>query len=327
MLTRRFGGTGVQVSELVFGGGWVGGILIHQDDDTKRAAIRMAVDAGINWIDTAGDYGQGQSEQALGWLLAELPAAERPHVSTKVRLDLQSNESAESQIRRGIEQSLERLRMDKVVLFQLHNPVVPETTGQLIGVDPVLRPGGVADVLEALKQEGLCDHIGFTALGDAPSCIRVVESGRFESAQVYYNMLNPTAGLDAPGGLRVQDMCGLIAACRRADVAVMNIRVFAGGTLASPVRHGREVPITTETDLDVEARRADAALAAIGEDQGTRSQRALRFSLSNPDVSCVVIGLAELAHLEEAIGAAERGPLPDAALARLQQLWDRNFDL
>ena len=108
MQTRTFGRTGLQTSELVFGGGWVGGILIHQDDDTKRAALRKALDGGINWIDTAGDYGQGQSEVALGWLLAELDPAERPHISTKVRLDLESDESPESQIRRGIESSPNR---------------------------------------------------------------------------------------------------------------------------------------------------------------------------------------------------------------------------
>ena len=86
MRYRPFGRTGLQVSELVFGGGWVGGILIHQDDDTKRAAIERALEAGINWIDTAPSYGDGQSEQALGWLLQEV--AKKPYLSTKVRLDL-----------------------------------------------------------------------------------------------------------------------------------------------------------------------------------------------------------------------------------------------
>ncbi|NIQ96069.1 MAG: hypothetical protein GWN87_19110, partial [Desulfuromonadales bacterium] len=58
---REFGTTGIRVSELVFGGGAVGGLLINQDDDTKRKAIRTALDAGINWIDTAPSYGDGKS--------------------------------------------------------------------------------------------------------------------------------------------------------------------------------------------------------------------------------------------------------------------------
>ena len=72
MKHRRFGCTGIDISELVFGGGFVGGILIDADDDTRREAIRRALDAGVNWIDTAPSYGQGQSETALGWLLGEL---------------------------------------------------------------------------------------------------------------------------------------------------------------------------------------------------------------------------------------------------------------
>ena len=72
MKYRRFGRTGLQVSELVFGGGFVGGILLHQDDETKRTAIRRALDGGINWIDTAASYGNGKSEEALGWLLREI---------------------------------------------------------------------------------------------------------------------------------------------------------------------------------------------------------------------------------------------------------------
>ena len=60
MRYRAFGRTGLQVSELVFGGGFVGGILIHADDDTKLAALRCGLDGGMNWIDTAPSYGDGK---------------------------------------------------------------------------------------------------------------------------------------------------------------------------------------------------------------------------------------------------------------------------
>jgi D-threo-aldose 1-dehydrogenase len=117
MRLRPFGRTGLEVSELVFGGGWVGGILIHQDDDTKQAALRRALDAGINWIDTAPSYGDGKSEEALGWLLQEV--GERPHVSTKVRLDLTRLDDIQGQVEGSLEQSLKRLRCDSVELFRL----------------------------------------------------------------------------------------------------------------------------------------------------------------------------------------------------------------
>jgi aryl-alcohol dehydrogenase-like predicted oxidoreductase len=85
MKTRPFGRTGLEVSEIVFGGGAVGGLLIDQDDDTKRRALERALSAGVNWIDTAPSYGQGRSEAALGQLLPSLPY--EPHVSTKFSID------------------------------------------------------------------------------------------------------------------------------------------------------------------------------------------------------------------------------------------------
>ena len=58
--------------------GYVGGVFLHADDDERRAVLRTAIDSGINWIDTAPSYGDGQSETAIGWLLRELEAHERP---------------------------------------------------------------------------------------------------------------------------------------------------------------------------------------------------------------------------------------------------------
>ncbi|EDP63088.1 aldo/keto reductase [alpha proteobacterium BAL199] len=327
MRTRRFGRTGIQISEVVFGAGWVGGILIHQDNDTKHQAFHRALDAGINWIDTAADYGKGESERTIGPLMESLPVDARPRISTKARLDLNSSEALADQLRRSLEQSLERLRMDKVTLFQLHNPIAAESGNGRIAIDAVLGAGGVADALDRIRDDGLCDHIGFTALGDPACCIQVVDSGRFDSAQVYFNMLNPTAALAERGNLAVQDFSGLLSACARTDVAVMNIRVFAGGALASDVRHGREAPITPDGTIEVEAKRAKAALAVVDEQHGTRAQRALRFALAEPRVSGAVVGLAELSHLDEVLKAAEMGPLPESALAALRGVWDRNFGL
>ena len=86
MKQRTFGRTGIKVSEVVFGGGSVGGILIQKDDATKREAMRRAMVSGINWVDTAQQYGNGKSEEALGWLLPESGA--KPYLSTKFNLDV-----------------------------------------------------------------------------------------------------------------------------------------------------------------------------------------------------------------------------------------------
>ena len=85
MRYRRLGRTGIEVSELVFGCGNVGGLLIRGAPDDMRAAVRRALDAGVNWFDTAAAYGNGVSEQSLGRMLNEID--DTPYVSTKLRLD------------------------------------------------------------------------------------------------------------------------------------------------------------------------------------------------------------------------------------------------
>lgn len=323
MNTRRFGRTGWQVSELVFGGGFVGGVLIHQDDDTKLEAVRHALDAGINFIDTAPSYGQGQSEQALGWILKEVD--QEPYLATKFEIDLRRLDDIPGQIEASLADSLARLQRDSVDLLQLHNRIEPELGDRGLTVNEILRAGGIADSLDKLREQGLFRHFGITALGTAACCCEVIASGRFDSAQVYYNLLNPSAGQTVPAGWSSHDFSGIIAACTANDVAAMNIRVFAAGVIATDIRHGREIPISKEIDIASDEQRASTVFALVDEQYGTRAQTAIRFSLANPDLSCVVVGLAELRHLTEALAAAEMGPLPAAALAQLKTLHDSDF--
>lgn len=322
---RTFGRTELQVPELVFGGGWVGGVLIHQDDAVKLQTLRRAVAAGINWIDTAPLYGKGQSEQALGWLLREIDT--QPQLSTKVMLDTARLGDIRGQVERSLHDSLRRLGRESVDVLLLHNQIEAAPARDALAVDQVLGAGGAAAVLEAVRDQGLARHIGFTALGDAASCRKVVESGRFDVAQVYYNLLNPSAGRSMPARWTGHDFDNLLAACKAQRMGTMAIRVFAGGVLASPARHGREVVITRDSDLGIEDRRAQAVFALLGERCGSRAQTALRFALGNPDLSCAVIGLADLAQLEEALAGAEQGALPKAAMDQLEQLYASNFNL
>ena len=325
MKTRRFGRTGLEVSEMVFGGGFVGGIIIHGDDDTKRAALRRAFDAGVNWIDTAPLYGQGQSEEALGWLLAEIDDA--PYLSTKVGLDLDGLDDIAGQVERSMAESLERLGRSSVDLLQLHNAIGPETGNGRIGVDRVLGPGGVADALDRLRDQGLTRFTGLTALGNADACRAAITSGRFDSAQIYYNLLNPSAGRTMPAAWTGHDFSGLVAACAETDVAVMNIRVFAAGVIPTDARHGREIVLTDDSEVAVEEKRVGAVFDTLGSEFGTRGQTAIRHSLTNPDIACVIVGLAELGHIDEAVAGFAAGALPDAATARLDAVYAANFGL
>ena len=190
MQTRRFGRTEHQIPAVTFGGGWVGGVLIHHDEDTGFAALDMAANAGIDWIDTAALYGNGVSETVIGrWLAAR--GGTRPRISTKFRVD-PTQPDLPGQMRRSVEASLERLGLDKVEVVILHNTVGGAAE---FGVRTLDVPGtlAMADAMEALRDEGLFDHLGMTALGDPVDLHMAVGSGRFDVAQVYYNMLNPTA--------------------------------------------------------------------------------------------------------------------------------------
>jgi D-threo-aldose 1-dehydrogenase len=336
MKTRRFGRTGLDISEMVFGGGFVGGIIIHAEEDTKRAAIRRALDAGVNWIDTAPLY--GQSETALGWLLAEIdetPNLPTPHLSTKVGIDLDGLGDITGQVERSMTESLQRLDRPAVDLMQLHNQLGSETGNGRLGIDHVLAPGGVADALDRLRDQGLTRFTGLTALGDAGACRDAIASRRFDTAQVYYNMFNPSAArmLDPsaarsmPGAWTGHDFSGVMAACEAADVGVMNIRVFAAGVIPTYARHGREIVVTDDSSVEIEEHRVRAVFKLLGADHGTRAQTAIRHSLANPGIAGVIVGLAELEHIDEAVAGFEAGPLPDDAVAALEAVYASNFDL
>ncbi len=313
MRTRRLGRTELQISELVLGGGYVGGLLLHADIATRREALRRVFEAGVNWIDTAPAYGEGRSEEAIGALLPEFEV--QPWLSTKVRLDSDGGDPA-TQIRRSLAASLERLGQPAVTLLQLHNRLGAPAA---LPLETLLGPGGVADTFDALKNEGLIRFAGITALGDPASCRQAVESGRFDTAQVYLNLLNPSAGLPASTpGWSSDDFGGLLRACQAQDVGVLAIRILAAGVLASDERHGREIPITRNADMESEGRRMAAVLPILRELPDSRAQAAIRFVLGEPRVAGAVLGVAELSHVDEGLAAVARGPLPDDVRARLR---------
>ena len=323
MKHRTFGRTGIEVSEVIFGAGAVGGILIHKDDATKREAIRRALAGGINWIDTAAQYGNGKSEEALGWLLPEARA--KPYLSTKFGLDVTNLDDIPKQIEERLTASLARLKRSSADLLQLHNRIGSKPGGRVMTLEQILGRNGVADGLDRLREKGRIRHMGITAIGEAASVCEVIRSKRFDSAQVYYNVLNPSAGRSMPAAWSGENMGGIIAACRANDVAVMAIRIFAAGVIATDERTGRESVLIADTSVAEDERKTKAVFDAIGPGHGTRAQVALRFVLANPDVSGAVIGSAELHHIDEALAAEAMGPLPPEVMVRLEPLYESDF--
>lgn len=323
METRPLGRTGLNVSEIIFGCGNVGGLMIRSEADTMRKAVRRALDLGINWFDTAALYGDGQSEENLGRLLNELD--DTPYVSTKVRLTAEDLGNIPAAIERNTLQSLARLQRESVDLLQIHNQIGTEDSERTLSLNSVLGPGGVADALEAMRKKGLTRFIGFTALGETEGCRQVIESGRFDTAQIYYNIINPTAARPYLGIKTGQRFTGLIESCRVSGVGVIVIRSMAAGVVASaaPLAHPRI--ITRDTNADDETRKARLVFDLLGEAYGTRAQTALRFVLANQDIACIDIGPSEIAHVEEAADAASAGSLPLEALTKLESLYEADF--
>jgi D-threo-aldose 1-dehydrogenase len=325
MRKNLLGRTGFVVSDIAFGGGTTGGILTKGDEAGAVRAFNRALAVGINWIDTAALYGNGASEATIGRHIHALEP--QPYISTKVRIERDQMNDIPGAIERGLTESLKRLNLDRVALFQLHNQL-----GDAVGDRPVLSAeqvlgrGGVADTFDRLKEQGLFYAFGMTAAGETKAILDVIKSGRFDCAQVYYNAINPSAGWSrAHANWRVQDFSGILAACFRENMGVMNIRIFAGGPLASAARPERLAVLISGTDIDNEVRCAAAVRAALGTGFGTPAQTALRFVLGNHDVTTRIIGVGDVRDLDEAVKAVEAGPLPAEAVGKLEQLWATDF--
>jgi len=318
---RTLGRTGLKVSEVGFGCGRTGGLLLNGTEEEQMTAMRTALDGGINWFDTAEAYG---SEPALGKLLKQVP--ETPHVSTKVTLDPGAPDLA-GQVEAHLDGCLERLQRDYVDLAQLHNRIdsADDADARAVTPDQVLGAGGIAEGLEKARADGRCKFMGFTSLGDVPDILEVINSGRFDCSQIFYNMINPSAARPMPPAWTGQNLFGLIDACKAQDMGTIAIRVLVGGIIAADMRERRVSMMTKETDKDTEIAKGTAILDALGHDLGSGAQLGLRFALTCPDISLALVGIGEPGHVDSALEAAELGPLPGNALDDLEDLYKTDF--
>jgi L-galactose dehydrogenase/L-glyceraldehyde 3-phosphate reductase len=122
MEMRIFGRTGMQVSVLGFGCGAVGGLMVRGDYADQERTVARALDAGVNYFDTAVQYGDGESERNLGRILQKLKPANAV-VGTKVRVPPSEYGRIGEAIATSLEGSLSRLHLDRVDIFHLHNPI------------------------------------------------------------------------------------------------------------------------------------------------------------------------------------------------------------
>ena len=322
MEKRSFGNTGLDVSRLTFGCGAVGGLMTKGDAADQDRAIAWARDNGINFFDTAASYGNGVSETNLGRALNG--NTDGIVVSTKVGLNNDDLTDIAGAVARSLDASLTRLKLDHVDIFQLHNTLGrPDFRGTL-NIDQVLDD--VIPALEKLKDAGKTRFLGFTAKGEADDLHKLVECGAFSSAQVFYNLLVPSAGEAVPANYPADDFRQLLDAALNNGVGSIGVRVLAGGALSgSEARHPLGMPsvepIGSETDYGTDVRRAlqFTPLVEAGHAESL-PELAIRYVISNSALSTTEIGIATLEELQQAAAAVNKGPLSDEALAQIKKV-------
>jgi aryl-alcohol dehydrogenase-like predicted oxidoreductase len=323
METRVFGRSGMRLSLLGFGCGAVGGLMVRGDPADQERTVARALGAGVNYFDTAVQYGNGESEKNLGRVLQKLKPAGIA-VGTKVRLPSADFGRIAAAVAQSLDGSLARLRRDHVDIFHLHNAITATGGGEALSVRQVLDEAVPA--FEQLRAAGKTRFLGLTAIGDTAALREVIDARVFDSAQVVYNMLNPSAAEALPPNYPAQDYGRLFDHTKAAGVGVVGIRVLAGGALSGsaarhPIASPPPEPIGSSLTYDADVARARRLAPLVAEGfAASLTEAATRFALSHPAMGTILVGIATPQQFEDALAAVEKGPLPAAALQRLKTL-------
>jgi aryl-alcohol dehydrogenase-like predicted oxidoreductase len=295
---RRFGKGGPPVSEIGLGcGGYWG---LRSFPEARAAAIvDLALDRGVNLLDTGPNYSRGNAERRLGAILSG--RRERVFLATKVGTRLDRGRTVKDWtpdgIRSSVERSLRALRTDRLDLVQLHSPGINE-----IRHDAVLR------ALSALKEEGLASFVGLAADGGVAG--EAVRSGVFDAVMITHNVLHR------------RESGRVIDAAAAAGMAVLVKSPLAhalyGRSLLRPTSRARLWYLLRA----LRSFRADIghsrALGGIEWSEGWTPERAaLRFVLDNGAVTSAVVGTTDPAHLESDLSVSGGPRLPHALSVRL----------
>ena len=320
---RPLGSTGIQVSEIGFGCGNVGGLMIRGTHSDQVKAAARAMELGINYFDTAPSYGDGQSEINLGHVLKELSTD--VYVGTKFRVTTHKPGRIRGSVIASVEESLTRLQKEQVDLIQMHNHVASMAEDGSITPEEVL--GEVVEALQELRDQGKVRFWGITAVGETAALHRVIDSATLNTVQSVYNLVNPSAGSSVPHGFDMPDYGNLIERASANGMGVLVIRVLAAGALTGeatrhPVAVPSVAPIGSGLDYGQDLARSDEFRFLQQEGYvDNLVEASLRFALGNAGVSSVLVGYSSLEHLEQAVEFAARGPLPPEAMVRLSQVW------
>lgn len=291
MRYRPLGKTGIQVSEIGFGGWGIGGGWGNQDDDEGRAALSRAYDQGVTFYDTALGYGDGHSEQLIGQALG--PVRDRVVIATKIPPKTMNWPVLEHEplhetfpadwIIQCTEESLRNLNTDYIDVQQLH-AWTPAYTDQPEWREALLR----------LKQQGKIRAFGISSNDwDPYGPVGLLEAGLVDTVQVIYNLFEQRPAE------------ALLPAALAHQVGVIVRVPFEEGLLTGNM--GPDYQFEPDdwraewlppARLAEAQRRVDALRPFLAADRPTLAALALKFCLSEPAVSTVIPGMRRRAHVD-----------------------------
>lgn len=319
MQYRALGKTGYHVSTISFGAWAIGGEWGPVDDAESLAALRRAVDLGINFFDTADVYGDGRSERLLGQLRREVGDSIR--IATKAGRRLQPHTADGynfENLRAFVERSLENLGVEALDLLQLHCPPT----------DVYYRPE-VFEALDRLVGEGKLLHYG-VSVERAEEGLKALEFPGVASVQIIYNIFRQrpaelffreaerrNVGILA----RVPLASGLLSGTMTAD------RAFAERDHRRYNRRGEAFDrgeTFSGVDFELGLELAEQLRRYVPEG-ATLAQFALRWILMDPAVTCAIPGAKRPAQVEQNAAAADLPPLDPTTLAAIRELYDTHL--
>ncbi len=317
---RKLGATGLEVSEIGYGAWGIGkSQWIGARDDESLKALNIAIDHGLNFIDTALGYGDGHSERLVGGVVRERD--EQVYVATKIPPKnmvwpaphgIPADEAfPKSHVRECTETSLKNLGFEALDVQQLH-----------VWQDDWVGSGGWLEAVEELKSEGKILNFGVSINDHQPAnAIELIKTGVVDTVQVIYNVFDQSPEDE------------LLPACVEHGVGVIVRVPFDEGALTGA--------ITPETTFDKDdfrnhyfrddrkakvQERVRAIVGELGVSEDEIAEIALRYILSHPVVSTVIPGMRSVRNVERNMRVGDGKGLPEEQMRKLKaHRWVRNF--
>jgi aryl-alcohol dehydrogenase-like predicted oxidoreductase len=316
MKYRTLGRTGFSVSEIAHGlwgmSGWSG-----SDDQQSLDALQLAVDLGCNFFDTAWAYGEGKSDALLGQILARnrnkrlYAASKIPPLNDKwpaSAKDKYQDVFPEKHVFKYAEQIRQKLGVETIDLLQFH-----------VWDDSWVEESEFRKTVEKLRADGLIRFFGLSLNRWEPeNGLKALETGLVDVVQVIYNIFDQSP----------EDK--LFPLCRKLNVGVIARVPLDEGSLGGKMTRATRFPADDWRSMYFGPENLEQTMARVDRLQKVLPQgmslpeMALRFILSNPDVSTTIIGMRKPEHVRGNIGTSDAGPLdPDLLPALKSHRWDR----